>query len=495
MAKMAVFNCALIFVIGYFASVQAGCDRKYSSVSAGHTACKPYNTALSQRGVPKAQQNEIVDLHNELRGDLKKYNQPEATNMMKIYWDDEIAMIAQRQADSCVYKHDDNHERSIPGRLTLGQNIALGHGNWRDVILDWHYEYNVYDYWTNSKKGSTYVDRYKNRVAAQIGHYTQIVWATTARIGCGYAKCGAGVGNHYVCNYGPAGNGPHKRGVTPYKTGGKTAADCPNTKKNGVCDCGKDKLCLNLGTLDPNTCKCKCLRPYHRGTDCGLMCNKAKDFGQCGTQIRKEQCKISNVPVEYCPHMCNQCPYGDIKYQPEGGKSVPSQPRPNVKTNPTPPKPPVGGNNGGNNGGSGAAVTTSSGCKKPYGFWTEGQLHYYCSFGKKKLGCAVRVDGAEKLMKQGKMAFGKTVCKCAPYFSSCTAPIAPSKGCKKPRGFWKDYKYNIWFYCDNGRPIEACLVDANGRKYLIRHGEVTIGATKCSCYEGGHYCSTLYGKK
>jgi len=36
-----------------------------------------------------------------------------------------------------------------------------------------------------------------------IGHYTQMVWAESARIGCGYAKCNR-TQSYYVCNYGPA---------------------------------------------------------------------------------------------------------------------------------------------------------------------------------------------------------------------------------------------------------------------------------------------------
>ncbi len=44
----------------------------------------------------------------------------------------------------------------------------------------------------------------------QCGHYTQLVWRDTERVGCGVANCnnvdGFGAGNLWVCNYDPPGN-------------------------------------------------------------------------------------------------------------------------------------------------------------------------------------------------------------------------------------------------------------------------------------------------
>ena len=36
------------------------------------------------------------------------------------------------------------------------------------------------------------------------GHYTQVVWRKSLRVGCGMATCGAT--EVWVCNYDPAGN-------------------------------------------------------------------------------------------------------------------------------------------------------------------------------------------------------------------------------------------------------------------------------------------------
>lgn len=40
-----------------------------------------------------------------------------------------------------------------------------------------------------------------------VGHYTQLVWATSHKVGCGIAKCKSKEGNgiffNYICNYCP----------------------------------------------------------------------------------------------------------------------------------------------------------------------------------------------------------------------------------------------------------------------------------------------------
>ncbi|KAF6026089.1 CRISP3 [Bugula neritina] len=58
-----------------------------------------------------------------------------------------------------------------------------------------------------------------------VGHYTQMVWAETTRIGCGVQTCN-GSTPFYVCNYGPSGN-QADRIYEPYKLG-NIEEDCPN---------------------------------------------------------------------------------------------------------------------------------------------------------------------------------------------------------------------------------------------------------------------------
>ena len=47
-------------------------------------------------------------------------------------------------------------------------------------------------------------DAKKNRCKGVCGHYTQIVWRKSQRLGCGMASCGDT--EVWVCNYDPPGN-------------------------------------------------------------------------------------------------------------------------------------------------------------------------------------------------------------------------------------------------------------------------------------------------
>ncbi|PVD21180.1 hypothetical protein C0Q70_19348 [Pomacea canaliculata] len=111
--------------------------------------------------VSEEDQKMIVEMHNGKRSSV----QPEATNMLRLSWDDEVAMIAQKWADKCDMKHEEkNTQRDIPGRFSVGQNIAMGAKDWWYAIEMWHDE--VKDFKYGSQENST---------LPNIGNYTQIV--------------------------------------------------------------------------------------------------------------------------------------------------------------------------------------------------------------------------------------------------------------------------------------------------------------------------------
>ncbi|CAN8327317.1 unnamed protein product [Cochlearia groenlandica] len=82
------------------------------------------------------------------------------------------------------------------------KNLAFGGGDMSpaQAVAMWIGEKSYYDYYSNSCHGPA------------CGHYTQIVWRGSARLGCGKAKCGSGA-SIIVCNYDPAGN---YMGTKPY---------------------------------------------------------------------------------------------------------------------------------------------------------------------------------------------------------------------------------------------------------------------------------------
>ncbi len=70
-----------------------------------------------------------------------------------------------------------------------------------------------------------------DRFSSATGHYTQVVWGATYKVGCGYTVCPSG--GIYACNYGPAGN---MLNAPMYKIGAPASA-CPTgtSPKDGLC--------------------------------------------------------------------------------------------------------------------------------------------------------------------------------------------------------------------------------------------------------------------
>merc|ERR1712126_254854 len=90
---------------------------------AGHTMIKypgPAKTCVEKTihsGFDQAAKDVIVKVHNELRNKVAMGNethgaQPQAANMMKMVWSDELAEIAQRWTDQCKFGHDGSAEMS-----------------------------------------------------------------------------------------------------------------------------------------------------------------------------------------------------------------------------------------------------------------------------------------------------------------------------------------------------------------------------------------------
>ncbi|XP_046552744.1 uncharacterized protein LOC124262302 [Haliotis rubra] len=259
-----------------------------------HTACLKPSPLVKQSGVGEDEKKVIIDEHNRYRSKV----QPPATNMLKVYWNEELALIAQAWASNCKVEHDAMNHRNIPGVYQIGQNWALDYHNWTQSIAGWHSEVQAFTY-----NGANVPDK--------VGHYTQLVWADTTRVGCGFAKCNTSL--FYVCNYAPAGNrGGYK---TPYKKG-TPAAECKQ-KENNLCDCG-GKACENGGTINRTSCACKCIiENFYVGDVCKLDCENptVKEPSYCNhtAYIEKNCLTIADVP-DRCPKMCHKCPYGDYRY-------------------------------------------------------------------------------------------------------------------------------------------------------------------------------------
>ncbi|XP_049866488.1 cysteine-rich secretory protein 2-like [Pectinophora gossypiella] len=149
-------------------------------------------------------------------------------NFVLQHWNAEAAQQAQKYADVCRFvEHNSWKDRIVRNFYSCGQNLfgSREKTDWYTAIESWYSEYVNYTY------GS-----HKN-VFEDIGHYTQMMWATSHQVGCGVAFCKGGRWGqfyNFVCHYCPSGNYGMKY---PYKIG-RPCGDCPY-------NCVYGKLCTN----------------------------------------------------------------------------------------------------------------------------------------------------------------------------------------------------------------------------------------------------------
>ncbi|OIS96796.1 PREDICTED: pathogenesis-related protein PR-1-like [Nicotiana attenuata] len=128
---------------------------------------------------------------------LFHHNLVRATKMeLPLTWDSNLEKYAKWWANS--RKEDCRLMHSFPeGDFKLGENIYWGSGStWTptDAVNAWADEQKYYNYASNSC------------VEGQLcGHYTQIVWKSTRKVGCARVICDSG-DVFMTCNYFPPGN-------------------------------------------------------------------------------------------------------------------------------------------------------------------------------------------------------------------------------------------------------------------------------------------------
>nr|CAD7394525.1 unnamed protein product [Timema cristinae] len=192
------------------------------------------------RGMTQAQKDTLLATHNRDRNTVatgqekrgKPGPQPSATNMRVMKWDDEIASIAQRWAEQCRFGHDQC--RNTLGKMVVGQNVHMLFGPGASAD-NFQFETSV-DAFYNEVQNYSNADinpyRPSDQGANQTGHYTQLVWANSYLLGCGYIKYRVGTTtyNYVVCNYGPSGN---YKGQPLYQTG-IVASACAGSSRDNV---------------------------------------------------------------------------------------------------------------------------------------------------------------------------------------------------------------------------------------------------------------------
>ncbi|CAA7037762.1 unnamed protein product [Microthlaspi erraticum] len=127
-------------------------------------------SCLTQINV-SAQYSQYQQSHDSPDSYLRPHNAARAAVKIKpLRWDSGIANVAQDYANqlaagSCSLEHSSG---------PYGENLALGSGDMSaaQAVSMWINEKSDYDYYSNSCHGSA------------CGHYTQVVWRGSARLGC-----------------------------------------------------------------------------------------------------------------------------------------------------------------------------------------------------------------------------------------------------------------------------------------------------------------------
>jgi pathogenesis-related protein 1 len=138
----------------------------------------------------------------ELRGITLAHNEARAAenaNLPPLQWDPALADIARAWGAMCqdndqpIGLIDHNPNRSAGYPTYVGENIAGG-GSPLGAVDLWMQEKADYNHANNSCNGTC-------------GHYTQIVWRDTLKVGCAVVDCPSLRYNpSVVCDYGPGGN-------------------------------------------------------------------------------------------------------------------------------------------------------------------------------------------------------------------------------------------------------------------------------------------------
>ena len=134
-----------------------------------------------------AEEQKMLDLHNQARKEV---------GVAPLEWSNDLAELAQDWADHLVKTNVMKH-RPSKGRYgsETGENLAWfsSKRELSDGFEMWYEEKQYYNGKTGRCLGKT------------CGHYTQVVWKTTQKVGCGCAETKSG-GFIVVCNYSPSGN-------------------------------------------------------------------------------------------------------------------------------------------------------------------------------------------------------------------------------------------------------------------------------------------------
>ncbi|XP_030646279.1 glioma pathogenesis-related protein 1b [Chanos chanos] len=158
---------------------------------------------------------------------------PPASNKRYMTWDDSLARGARAWAQRCKASHNPVvalARRAHPAFNLVEENIWVG-----EPSIPFSVE-NAVQTWSSESAAYTHKNNSCTRVC---GHFNQLVWAQSYKLGCAVHICSSGIeefsrspeGTIFVCNYG-IGN---VRGFPPFIEG-PVCSTCAKTCHNRLCN-------------------------------------------------------------------------------------------------------------------------------------------------------------------------------------------------------------------------------------------------------------------
>ncbi|XP_065872044.1 pathogenesis-related protein 1-like [Euphorbia lathyris] len=134
----------------------------------------------------------VINAHDHPIDYLKPQNAArEEVGIGPLIWDENLVIYAQDYLNTLLHDCELVHSGG-----PYGENLAWGSGDLSamDAVTMWVDEKQCYDYEANSCATDQ-----------ACGHYTQVVWRDSLRVGCAKFTCNTG-GTIVGCNYDPPGN-------------------------------------------------------------------------------------------------------------------------------------------------------------------------------------------------------------------------------------------------------------------------------------------------
>ncbi|KHJ88387.1 SCP-like protein, partial [Oesophagostomum dentatum] len=186
----------------------SGCDA--GLCTKGPDVPETNNECPANSGMTDSVRDTFLTLHNNYRSSVARGLEPDAlggyapkaSKMLKMVYDCNVEASAMRHAQKCIYQHSASTDRPNLGE-NLYKTTALNFDKKKaatQASQGWWSELAQY----GVGPSNNLTEALWNRPNTQIGHYTQMAWETSYRLGCAVQYCSDMT--YAVCQYGPAGN-------------------------------------------------------------------------------------------------------------------------------------------------------------------------------------------------------------------------------------------------------------------------------------------------